>query len=104
MSSREYKGKKIVVWSAYIDLTLSRSRGRKIARKHCVKKPRIEEIIKVAEKLGLNPIVEEAKYPRLWSEYQKRVLVDKRDSKIKTLIMIAEEVKKIRQAKHVKQG
>jgi len=100
--SRDYKGRRIVVWAAYIDSTLSRNDGRKISRKYCVKKPRLEEIIEAAERLGLNPVVEEAKFPRLWNVYQKRVIVDKRGSKIKTLVMISEEIKRIRQSKHIK--
>jgi signal recognition particle subunit SRP19 len=97
--SREYRGKRIVVWPIYIDSTASRGEGRKIPLSSAVRKPRVEEIVEAAERLGLHPEVEDARYPRQWWEQRKRVIVDKVGSKLKTLKMIAEEIKKIREEK-----
>ena len=99
--SREYKGKRIVVWPAYIDSTRSRGEGRKIARREAVPRPRIEEIVEAAERLGLNPEVEDARYPRSWWEDRQRVIVDKMGSKLETLRAIAAEIRRIREEKRM---
>jgi len=97
--SKEYRGKRIVLWPINIDSTASRSEGRKIPLRDAVRKPRAEEIIEAAQRLGLNPVTEKAKYPRRWWEQTTRVIVDKAGSKLETLKMIAREVKKIREEK-----
>jgi len=97
--SREYRGKRVVVWPVYIDATASRSEGRKIPLRYAVKKPRVEEVVEAAKRLGLNPVVEEAKYPRAWWEFSKRVVVDKQGSKLATLIALSAEVRRIREEK-----
>ncbi len=97
--SREYRGKRIVVWPAYIDATLSRSEGRKIARKEAVRKPRVEEIVEAAKKLDLNPEVEDARYPRQWWVQKQRVIVDKKGGKLEILRMIAREIENMRKKK-----
>ena len=94
--SRDYRGKRIVIYPAYLDSSLSRKEGRRVPRSLAVHNPRIEEIVKAAEELGLNPIVEDSKYPRLWWRYKVRIVVDKVDSKQKILKMIAEKIKELR--------
>ena len=96
MSSREYIGKRIVVWPENIDSRKSRGRGRKVPLKFSVKNPTIDEIYKAAEKLGLNPEIEEKKYPKNWWESKGRVVVDKKGSKLETLKLIAIEILKMR--------
>ncbi len=97
--SRRFKGKRVILWPINIDATATRGEGRKIPLKHAVRKPRVEEIVEAAKMLGLNPEVEEARYPRKWWEQKQRIIVDKMDSKLKTLIAIAEAVKKLRERK-----
>jgi len=95
--SREYKGKKIVVYPQYLDSTKSRKEGRRLSLKYAVSSPRIDEIVEAAESLGLNPVVEEdKKYPRNWWLSTGRVVVDKQGSKLNTLKLIAEKIRKIR--------
>jgi len=81
---------KYAVYPIYFDKTVSRISGRKISKKHAVEKPSIEDISKAAKSLGLNPILEkEVAYPsRNWKK-EGRILVDKKDSKSKILIQIA---------------
>ncbi|KSW11846.1 signal recognition particle [Pyrodictium occultum] len=95
--SREYKGRRVVVWPVYIDSSASRGEGRKVPLRDAVRKPRVEEIVKAAQRLGLNPEVEEARYPRSWWENTKRVVVDKMGSKLNTLKAIAAEIRKLRE-------
>lgn len=97
--SREYKGRRIVVWPVYLDAAASRSGGRKIPLRDAVRRPRVEEIIEAAKRLGLNPEVEGARYPRSWWENTRRILVDKMGSKLSTLKALALEIRKIREEK-----
>ncbi len=95
--SRDYRGKKIVIYPEYLDSRLSRSEGRRINKELAIPNPRIDEIVKAAEKLGLNPIVEaDASYPRNWWEHRGRVIVDKIGSKLNTLKEIAKILKQTR--------
>ncbi len=99
--SREYRGKRIVVWPSYIDSSKSRGKGRKIPRRDAVPRPRVEEIVEAAERLGLNPEVEEARYPRAWWEDRRRVIVDKMGSKLETLRAIAREIRRLREERRL---
>ncbi len=81
---------KYVVWPVYFDKTVSRLSGRKIAKKHAVEKPSIEDIAKAAKSLGLNPILEKNyAYPSKHWKKEGRILVDKKDTKSKLLLQIA---------------
>ena len=100
--SREFRGKRIVLWPINIDASASRKEGRKIPLKHAIRKPRVEEVVEAAKRLGLDPQVEEARYPRKWWEQKQRIVVDKMGSKLKTLIAIAEEIKRLREEKRLR--
>jgi len=81
---------KYVVWPVYFDKSISRLSGRRIAKKHAVEKPSIENIAKAAKSLGLNPILEKnCSYPSKHWKKEGRVLVDKKDSKSKLLKQIS---------------
>lgn len=99
MSSRDYIDVRIVLWPVYIDSTKSRGKGRKISKHHAVPRPRVEEIVEAAEILGLRPIIEDKKYPRLWWEQEKRIIVLKKYPRQELLRKIAEKVKEIREAR-----
>jgi signal recognition particle subunit SRP19 len=101
MSSRELKGKKIIIWPVYIDSSKSISEGRKIPLKYAVKNPTLDEIVEAAKILNLNPIIERKSYPRLWWSERVCVIVDKIKSKRTTLIEIAETIKKLRESRHI---
>ncbi|MEO2241633.1 MAG: signal recognition particle protein Srp19 [Euryarchaeota archaeon] len=93
------KGKdRVVVWPVYFDAERSRSEGRKVPKKLAVKNPRLREIAEVAEELGLNPEVQRDKrYPKRWWQDRGRLIVDKVESKRKTLLMIAEKLRERRE-------
>ncbi len=95
--SREYRGRRVVLWPINIDASASRREGRKVPLRYAVRKPRVEEIVEAARMLGLNPVVEDARYPRRWWEQRQRVVVDKLGSKLKTLIEIAKAVRELRE-------
>jgi len=97
--SREFKGKRVVIYPNYIDSTKTRSEGRRIPLKIAVPNPRIDEIYAAAEALGLNPIIEEDKhYPRSWWDTRGRVVVDKVKTKLTTLKLIALKISELRKS------
>ena len=90
---RERKGRRVVVWPVNIDASETLSRGRKIPLSHAVRKPRVEEMLRAAEELGLNPEVEAQKYPRKWWEERKRIVVDKVAPKREIMKQIATRIR-----------
>jgi len=65
LPKEDYEGK-TVIWPSYIDSQVPRSRGRKVSLSHAVPAPTVDEIVRAARELGLDPVVEEKPYPRLW--------------------------------------
>ncbi|MCS7107488.1 MAG: signal recognition particle protein Srp19 [Acidilobaceae archaeon] len=96
MSSREFKGRRVVIWPSYLDEAASRGKGRRVAKELSVRRPTVEEIVQAAKLLGLNPQVEEKAYSRAWWEERLRVVVDKRGSKGEVLKSIALKVQELR--------
>ena len=81
---------KWVIWPIYFDADASRKDGRKVPKELAIKNPSIDEIFKIAKKLGFNPVKEDKAYPKRWWRKEGRLLVDKKDRKIRMLIKIAE--------------
>jgi len=88
MVSRDER--KYVIYPLYFDSAVSRLNGRKVAKKHAVEKPSLENIAKAAQSLGLNPILEKdgihSSTP--WKK-EGRILVEKKGPKTKLLIQLA---------------
>ncbi|KYK25115.1 hypothetical protein AYK24_05260 [Thermoplasmatales archaeon SG8-52-4] len=81
---------KYVIWPIYFDNSISRLKGRKVSKKYAVEKPSVEPILKAAKSLGLNPVLEKNKaYPSKHWKKEGRILIDKKDSKRKLLLQIA---------------
>jgi len=81
---------KYVVYPIYFDKSVSRLNGRKVAKKHAVEKPKVEDISKAANSLGLNPILEkEVAHPSRYWKKEGRILIDKKNPKSKLLVQIA---------------
>ncbi len=99
MSSRDYIGQRIVIWPVYFDSTKTRKQGRKLPRELSIPNPKVEEIVEAAKILGLDPMIEEKKYPKEWWIYDKRIVVFKKGSKRETLKQIAIKLKELRERK-----
>jgi signal recognition particle subunit SRP19 len=85
---------KYVIWPVYFDKTVSRLGGRKVSKKHAVEKPSIENISKAAKSLGLHTVLEkDAMHPSRHWKKEGRILVDKKESKSKLLVQIANRLK-----------
>ncbi|MCS7097313.1 MAG: signal recognition particle protein Srp19 [Candidatus Methanomethylicia archaeon] len=84
------KKRMIVIWPAYLDATLTRSRGRRIPKEIAVSNPTLQEIKEAIKELNLNFIVEEGKkYPKMWFKDKGRILVEKSGRKIEIIKKIA---------------
>jgi signal recognition particle subunit SRP19 len=86
----------IVVWPAYLDAQRSRFEGRMVAKSLAVESPTADEIYEACRELSLEPVLESAKrLPRSSWERSGRVLVAKKDKKLKML----KEISKVLQRK-----
>jgi len=67
-----------ILWPVYFDSRKTRKEGRRVPKKLSVENPRVEEIIKALEAMGIEGKIEKDKaYPRCWWEGGGRVLVRK---------------------------
>jgi signal recognition particle subunit SRP19 len=88
------KDMKTIIWPAYLDSKRTKGEGRKIPQKFAVSSPKLREISKAAERLKLNPEVENSKsYPKSWWETSGRVTVDSKQPKREMLIKISNLIK-----------
>lgn len=94
--SRKYIGNRVVVYPQYVDSTKTRSEGRRIGKNEAIPKPTVEEIVEASRALGLEPLVENSRYPKDWFSCDKRVVVLKKYSKQKLLRIIASKIKESR--------
>ena len=82
---------KYVIWPIYFDLNISRSNGRRVPKSLAIQNPSIDDILKAAKRLRLNPILEEKAHPSRWWS-RGRILVDKKEKKREILRKIAEQL------------
>ncbi len=88
---------KHVIWIAYIDRRRTRKEGRRLPKSLCVDFPTIQELVRAAEKLGLEPeAVEDAAYPRSWWGRKGYVLVKKSVKKSEAMKAIAKKIVEMR--------
>jgi signal recognition particle subunit SRP19 len=76
----------IVIWPAYLDIQRSRLEGRMVDKNLAVESPTADEIYEACRELSYEPVLEDAKrLPRFSWERSGRVLVVKKDKKLKML-------------------
>jgi signal recognition particle subunit SRP19 len=98
---RVRKQQKTILWPAYFDVSKTRKEGRRVPKSIAVPSPRIAELQKVAEKLGMKPEVnEDAAHPPTHWQKTGRLWVQRKGTKTQTLMKIAKELSVFRQ-KHV---
>jgi signal recognition particle subunit SRP19 len=82
--------KKFVIYPVYFDSDVSRLNGRRVAKKHAVEKPSLENLAKAAKSLGLNPVLEkDAVHSSTPWKKEGRILIEKKGSKTKLLVQLA---------------
>ena len=64
-----------------------------ISLKYALKNPNVDDIMKAAKTLGLNPVKQEKSYPKRWWRKEGRVLIDKEEGKVSSLIKISHCIK-----------
>jgi signal recognition particle subunit SRP19 len=92
--------KRIFIWPVYLDLNRTRREGRLTRAEHSVKTPKVFEIKRAAENLGLHPEVEaNAAHPSTWWDRSGRVTIDNTGSKTALLDKIGAEIIRLRGGK-----
>jgi signal recognition particle subunit SRP19 len=81
---------KYVIYPLYFDRTISRTKGRKIAKRYAIEKPSLENLAKAAKSLGLPVILEKDKSHSStpWKR-DGRILIEKKSSKTKLLLQLS---------------
>jgi signal recognition particle subunit SRP19 len=102
MQKEEMQEKKqIIIWPVYLDAARARNEGRLVSSEFAVRAPRVSEIHRAAEKLGLHPeIVKERAHPATWTDKSGMVLIDNKGPKSELLRKIGAEIIKERGGKH----
>jgi signal recognition particle subunit SRP19 len=91
----------MVVWSAALDSTKSRSQGRCLAKSQAIQAPRVDELENAAKKLSYDPQPSpHSALPSHWWEKTGYILVTRGDkARSKVLRDLAAEIRKIRGSK-----
>ncbi|MFA5364978.1 MAG: signal recognition particle subunit SRP19/SEC65 family protein [Candidatus Bathyarchaeia archaeon] len=91
------KQNKVVLWSVYFDSTKTRNEGRRVPKRLAIAAPKLEELQRAAQNLGLQPeIVSDAAYPSCPWLRVGMLVVPKKESKNKILKAIGKEILSIR--------
>jgi signal recognition particle subunit SRP19 len=91
------KQDKIVVWPIYFDSNKTRKDGRKIPKGLAIPSPKILELKKAVETLGLEyDVVMDAGYPKTPWLKTGMILIRKREEKNKIIKKIAKQLVRIR--------
>jgi len=96
MTLKKYRNKYVILWPQYFDSSLTRQRGRKVPKELSVPKPTQKELLEAARSLGFDALPLEGRYPREWWNREGPVLVEKHGSKRRTMLLIAQELRKKR--------
>lgn len=92
--------KRIFVWPVYLDLNHTRKEGRLTKKEHSVKAPKVSEIKRAAENLGLHPEVEaDRAHPARPFDRSGRVTIDNLGPKSALLDRIGAEIIRLRGGK-----
>ncbi len=88
----------IVLWPVYFDSRRPRRKGRRVPRSLAVPNPKLDELIRALNNLGISDVIieEDKRYPHHWWEPSGRVSVPKVMSKSLLLKKVAGELRKLR--------
>jgi signal recognition particle subunit SRP19 len=94
---------KIIIWPAYFDSTKTRNDGRRVSRNLAVASPKIIEVKEAAEKLGLtHELAADVGYAKTPWLKTGMILVKKKDSKGQVVLLLAQQLIKMRSAPSLK--
>jgi len=87
------KQDRFILWPQYFDLNRKRSEGRRIPKNQAQQSPRLEELQRAAQRLGLDvEMVPELAYPATPWQKTGILLIGKKGSKLEIMKRIAKEV------------
>ena len=93
----------IVIWLDYFNKTLSRQKGRRLAKNRCIFDPSLNELIESANDAGLKPTAtdDQVRFPRRPFVRSGYIVLEKKMPKTKILNKIADKmiVKRAKQSK-----
>jgi signal recognition particle subunit SRP19 len=91
------KQEKFILWPQYFDTHRKRSEGRRIPKNLALASPRLEELQRAAQRLGLVvEVVPDVAYPAVPWVKSGMLLVGKKGSKLEIMRRIAREVAVLR--------
>lgn len=94
------ENKQIVIWPVYLDMNRARNEGRLAPVTCSVKSPKVQEIFRAAEKLGLHPEqVSDRAHPATWADKSGYVLIDNVGPKSDLIRRIGTEMIRLRGGK-----
>jgi len=86
-----------ILWLVYFDSTKTRTEGRRVPKGLAIPSPKLEEIRKAVERIGLKPeVVADTQHPSSPWKKTGLITVPKKDSKNKIVRKVAEELLNIR--------
>ena len=88
----------IVIWLDYFNKTLSRQKGRRLAKDRCIFDPSLNELIESANDAGLKPTAtdDQERFPRRPFVRSGYIVLEKKMPKTKILNKIADKMIKKR--------
>ena len=93
----------IVIWLDYFNKTLSRKKGRRLAKEKCIFDPSLNELIESAKAAGLEPTAtdDQVRFPKRSFVRSGYIILEKTLPKTKILDKISEKMvaKRVKQAK-----
>jgi len=93
----------IVIWLDYFNKTLSRQKGRRLAKDRCIFDPSLNELIESANDAGLKPTAtdDQVRFPRRPFVRSGYIVLEKKMAKTKILNKIADKMiaKRAKQSK-----
>ena len=93
----------VVIWLDYFNKTLSRQKGRKVAKEKCIFDPSLNELIESAKDAGLEPTAtdDQVRFPRRSFVRSGYITLEKTLPKTKILDKISERMvaKRAKQSK-----
>ena len=93
----------IVIWLDYFNKTLSRQKGRRLAKNRCIFDPSLNELIESANDAGLKPTAtdDQVRFPKRPFVRSGYIVLEKKMPKTKILNKIADKmiIKRAKQSK-----
>ncbi len=82
-----------ILYPCYFDLSLPRSKGRRVPADKAQENPTAKAIHKAAKRLGLSARIEEASHPGYWMKKEGRIIVEYKGTKEELIRRVAAKIR-----------